>query len=205
MASLLKAYNAALRRRPMLYQCATAGVLFASGDIIAQQLIEKRGLKHHDFARTARLGFYGGAMFGPILTKWLQFLDRLHFKTPLRAVLYKTYLDQGVFTPGVVAFFFGSMTLLEGKGLTDAADRISDNYVSTLIRNWGVFIPAQAINFTFVPPHLRFVFVGVVSLFWNTYLSSVNAVPHEHDHTHATIEEVVEPAAVSEAQKKDLL
>lgn len=32
----------------MLYQCVTAGVLFASGDVIAQQAIEKRGWKHHD-------------------------------------------------------------------------------------------------------------------------------------------------------------
>ena len=40
------------------------------------------------------------------------------------------YLDQFVFTPGVVAFFFGSMTLLEGKGFGDAAERIQD--VSTI-------------------------------------------------------------------------
>ncbi|KAH8107168.1 hypothetical protein BXZ70DRAFT_916685 [Cristinia sonorae] len=175
MASLLRAYNAALQRRPMLYQCATAGILFAGGDCIAQQAIERKGWKNHDLARTARLGFYGGCMFGPLLTKWLQTLNRLQFKTPLRAVVYRTYLDQGVFTPAVVAFFFGSMTALEGKGVSEAVDRIQENYVPTLIRNWGVFVPAQIINFALVPNHLRFVFVGVVSLFWNTYLSSVNA------------------------------
>ena len=37
----------------MLYQCATAGVLYAGGDLIAQQIIEKRGLKNHD-VRTGR-------------------------------------------------------------------------------------------------------------------------------------------------------
>lgn len=198
MASFMRAYNAALKRRPMLYQCATAGVLYASGDIIAQQLIERRGLRNHDIARTARLGFYGGFLFGPIITKWLQFLQRLQFKTPLRGVLYKTYLDQGVLTPAVVAFFFGSMSVLEGKGITEATERISDNYVPTLIRNWGVFIPAQAINFTYVPPHLRFLFVGVVSLFWNTYLSSVNAVSVEHPHPQA-----VESSIVEVAEKKE--
>jgi len=65
--------------------------------------------------------------------------------------------------------------VLEGKGLGGAADRISHAYVPTLLRNWAVYIPTQVINFAVVPPHLRFVFVGVVSLFWNTYLSSVNA------------------------------
>jgi len=64
---------------------------------------------------------------------------------------------------------------LEGRGLGGAADRISHAYVPTLLRNWAVYIPTQLINFSVVPPHLRFVFVGVVSLFWNTYLSAVNA------------------------------
>jgi hypothetical protein len=30
-----------------------------------------------------------------------------------------------------------------------------------------VFVPTQLVNFALVPPHLRFVFVGVVSLFWS--------------------------------------
>ena len=60
------------------------------------------------------------------------------------------------------------------------------------MRNWGVFVPTQLINFALVPPHLRFLVVSVVSLFWSeyplcyrslqliflfldTYLSAVNA------------------------------
>jgi len=65
--------------------------------------------------------------------------------------------------------------MLEGNGVGEAANRISHAYVPTLLRNWAVYIPTQVINFAIIPPHLRFVFVGVVSLFWNTYLSSVNA------------------------------
>ena len=70
--------SASLVRRPMLTQCATSLTLFAAGDVVAQQLIEKKGFDKHDvsfraagyppmlsdcvsqFARTARLGFYGG-------------------------------------------------------------------------------------------------------------------------------------------------
>ena len=37
-----------LQRRPMLAQCVTAGVLFGTGDVIAQQAIEKRGWAKHD-------------------------------------------------------------------------------------------------------------------------------------------------------------
>ncbi|RDX44059.1 hypothetical protein K466DRAFT_437780, partial [Polyporus arcularius HHB13444] len=174
MSRLLHAFNQALIRKPLVTQCATSFVLFGTGDVLAQQAFEKKGA-NHDWMRTARLSFYGGAIFGPILTKWLQFLNRMQFASPTKAVAYKVYLDQFVFTPGVVAMFFGSLTLLEGKSVTDAKERISDAYVPTLLRNWGVFIPTQVVNFAIVPPHMRFVTVGVVSLFWNAYLSSVNA------------------------------
>ncbi|KZT24302.1 hypothetical protein NEOLEDRAFT_1094514 [Neolentinus lepideus HHB14362 ss-1] len=174
MASLLRAYNTLLIRRPMIAQCGTAAVLFGAGDVLAQQAIEKKG-KDHDWIRTARLSFYGGALFGPVITKWYQFLNKLQFATPTRGIIYKVWLDQAVLSPVIVAYFFGSMTLLEGKPLSDAGERLSTAYVPTLIRNWGVFVPAQAINFAVIPPHMRFVFVSVVSLFWNTYLSAVNA------------------------------
>ncbi|KAF9469472.1 hypothetical protein BDZ94DRAFT_1206021 [Collybia nuda] len=173
MASLLRAYNLALIRRPLLASCGTAAFLFGSGDIIAQQAVEKRGNKH-DFMRTARLTFYGGALFGPAMTKWYAFLNGIKFASPMRAVIYRVWLDQAVLTPVAVAFFFGSMSTLEGKP-EEAIGRIQAAYVPTIIRNWGVFLPTQIINFALVPHHLRFVVVSVVSLFWNTYLSAVNA------------------------------
>lgn len=167
----------------MLAQCATGGVLFGFGDVIAQQLVEGRG-KDHDFTRTVRLGFYGGFMFAPVVTKWYQLLNGLRFSTPNKALIYRVYLDQAFFSPAAVAFFFGSMSMLEGKGVDEATNRISHAFVPTLIRNWAVYVPVQVINFSIVPSHLRFVFVSVVSLFWNTYLSSVNAreqlgLPHD--------------------------
>ncbi|KAJ7634461.1 hypothetical protein FB45DRAFT_468078 [Roridomyces roridus] len=174
MASFLRAYNALLLRRPMAAQCGTAALLFGAGDVIAQQAVERRG-REHDFARTARLTFYGGAVFGPAITKWFQFLNRIQFKSPTKAVVYRVWLDQCVLTPGAVVVFFGSMALLEGKP-KEAIPRIGAGYVPTLLRNWAVFVPAQVINFSIVPPHLRFVFVSVVSLFWNTYLSVANSM-----------------------------
>ncbi|KAM6488940.1 Mpv17 / PMP22 family domain containing protein [Amanita muscaria] len=173
MASFIRAYNAALLRRPLLVNCTTAMVLFGAGDIIAQQAVEKRG-KDHDYARTARLTFYGGSLFGPGISVWYSFLNRLKFASPTKAVIYRVWLDQAVLTPFAVAFFFGAMSVLEGKG-HEIAERVENAYVPTLLRNWCVFVPTQVINFSVVPPHLRFVVVSVVGLFWNTYLSVANA------------------------------
>jgi len=40
--------SAALLCQPMVAQCRTAAVLFGLGDLIVQQMFEKKGLKGHD-------------------------------------------------------------------------------------------------------------------------------------------------------------
>jgi protein Mpv17 len=49
-----------LAARPILTQSVTTAVLFATGDTMAQQLVEKKGLEKHDLARTGRMALYGG-------------------------------------------------------------------------------------------------------------------------------------------------
>ncbi|CAK5265920.1 unnamed protein product [Mycena citricolor] len=166
-----------LLHRPLVTQCVTAAVLFGAGDVIAQQAVEKKG-KQHDLMRTARLTFYGGVVFGPAMTKWYQLLNRLRFTTPTKSLVYRVYLDQCILTPVAVVTFFSSMAILEGQP-GEIVPRLKAGYVLTLFRNWLVFVPTQIINFWLVPAHLRFLFVGVVSLFWNTYLSIANAQAKE--------------------------
>lgn len=173
MASWLRRYNVLLMNRPMVTQCVTAAVLFGGGDVIAQQAVERRG-GGHDFVRTARQTFFGGVLFAPIMTKWYGLLNRMQFATPTKALVYRVYLDQLVLSPVAVVYFYSCMTLLEGRSIHDAAERVKTAYVSTLVRNWSVFVPTQIVNFALVPAHLRFVFMGTVSLFWNTYLSYAN-------------------------------
>lgn len=52
-----------LATRPLLTQSVTTAVLFATGDTMAQQLVEKKGLKNHELARTGRMALYGGGTF----------------------------------------------------------------------------------------------------------------------------------------------
>ncbi|KAN0131810.1 Mpv17 / PMP22 family domain containing protein [Lactarius tabidus] len=176
MASLFRSFNNLLLKRPFATQCATSAVLFSTGDVIAQQVIERKRSKH-DFSRTARLLFYGGCLFGPPISKWIAFLGRLRFSTPTKTIIYRTWLDQTLMGPFIVGWFFASMSLMEGKGTSGVADTLSTKYAPTLMRGWMVFIPAQIINFAVVPPQLRFVFLSSVSLVWSTYLSFVNAKP----------------------------
>lgn len=42
-------------------------VLFATGDVMAQQAVEKVGVDKHNFARTGRMALYGGGIVSPPL------------------------------------------------------------------------------------------------------------------------------------------
>ncbi|KAF9074562.1 hypothetical protein BDP27DRAFT_1316450 [Rhodocollybia butyracea] len=176
---ILGIYSAAFAKRPMVTQSLTSAVIFGTGDVIAQQGIENKGLGNHDFARTARFVFYGSCLFGPVLTKWYQFINRRQFSSQLRAITYKVALDQLALAPFVtVPMFFGTMSILEGQP-DEAIPRIKNAYTSTLARGWCLFIPAQIINFSLVPTSMRLLFHASIGLCWNTYLSFFNAKQRE--------------------------
>jgi hypothetical protein len=106
-----------LRRHGMVSQCATAALLFGVGDVLAQQLVEG-DTAGHDWVRTWQQTAYGGEheypyapnpvlliyiqgiLFAPVVASWYQFLNGLRFRTPRRAVLARTVLDQFAFAPG---------------------------------------------------------------------------------------------------------
>lgn len=53
-------YRMKLATRPMLTQSVTTAILFATGDIMAQQAVERKGIEKHEFVRTGRMALYGG-------------------------------------------------------------------------------------------------------------------------------------------------
>jgi protein Mpv17 len=48
---------------------------------------------------------------------------------------------------------------------------LQEHVPTALIANWSLWIPAQVINFRFVPGKFQVLFSNVVALAWNVYLS----------------------------------
>ncbi|KAJ0165423.1 Protein sym-1 [Colletotrichum tanaceti] len=166
-------YQARLAARPLLTQSITTAVLFATGDITAQQLVDKRGLEKHDFARTGRMALYGGVIFGPVASNWFKFLQHnIVLKNKNAEILARVAVDQGVFAPVMISVFLSSMATLEGSSVQDKLDK---NYKTALTSNYMLWPFVQMINFKLIPLHHRLLFVNVISIGWNSYLSFLNS------------------------------
>ena len=111
-------------------------------------------------------------VFGPAATGWYKLLTRIQLQNPHVTTAVRVLADQCVFASTNLAFFLSSMAWLEG-GSPKA--KLESTYVEALKKNWMIWPPVQAINFTYVPLHHRVLVVNVVSLGWNCYLSYVNS------------------------------
>lgn len=64
---------------------------------------------------------------------------------------------------------------MAGGSVDEAKTKVEQNWWPTLKTAWGLWIPVQALNMAVVPPGQRLLFVNVVSIFWNTFLSMKSA------------------------------
>ncbi|KAI8361860.1 hypothetical protein B0O80DRAFT_434519 [Mortierella sp. GBAus27b] len=174
-------YTRALANYPLPTQALTTGMLFGTGDLIAQFLIEdkkivsKSSIATWDKARTLRMTFFGLSFAGPVLHNWYKFLDKsIRLGTPVRSMLGRVAVDQMFFAPCFIASFFVGQGLLAGESWATIQERLQRGYPGALRSNYIVWPAVQCLNFWLVPLQHRLMFVNTFALGWNTYLSHVN-------------------------------
>ncbi|KAJ6147211.1 hypothetical protein N7497_009193 [Penicillium chrysogenum] len=147
---MLRWYQSKLAKRPILTASITSAFLFGSGDVLAQQAVDRKGLQKHDFARTGRMALYGGAVFGPAATTWFGMLQRhVVLKGTASTTAARVAADQVFFAPVQLTCFLSSMAIMEG---VDPVERWQTAFVPAYKANLMVWPFVQGVNFTFVPP-----------------------------------------------------
>ncbi|RDW73308.1 putative protein sym-1 [Coleophoma cylindrospora] len=178
-----------LAQRPILTQAVTSAILFATGDTVAQQVVERKGIQNQEWARTGRMALYGGAVFGPAATTWFKFLqNKVVLKNKNLEIIARVGADQSFFASTNLFCFLSSMAIMEGS---DPKEKLEKSYWNALTTNWMVwpFVqggneftpfltmlannPTLVVNFKFVPLHHRVLLVNILSIGWNCYLSAL--------------------------------
>ncbi|XP_055041570.1 mitochondrial inner membrane protein Mpv17 isoform X1 [Misgurnus anguillicaudatus] len=171
MAGLWRSYQALMGRYPWTVQIVTAGSLVGVGDVISQQLIERRGLANHSVKRTAKMMSIGFFFVGPVVGSWYKVLDKLVTGGTKSAALKKMLFDQVCFAPCFLGAFLGISGALNGLTVEENVTKLKRDYTDALISNYYLWPPVQIANFYFVPLHHRLAVVQIVAVVWNSYLS----------------------------------
>ncbi|ORX77650.1 hypothetical protein K493DRAFT_293744 [Basidiobolus meristosporus CBS 931.73] len=171
---LLTFYTRNLSDRPVVTRSIVSACLASTGDIIAQQIFEKQGDKYDSF-RTMRMAFFGGCIAGPALSVWHPFLDRhIRLKSRGLATISRVIVDQTLYAPFIIGMFFSIQGLLERGNVEHVKQKLEKGYFTALQSNYRIWPAAQLINFWLIPLTHRVLFINLVALGWNTYLSWFN-------------------------------
>ena len=157
----------------------SAGLFMGVGDIATQKFeryrarhkVDQQNVKHN-WTRTRNM-FVMGLALGPIGHFWYRFLDGYLPSRSLRSVAKKVVLDQCVAGPFLYVLFFSGAGALEGQSFREITQEIKEKFLTIFLLDLSVWPPAQFINFTFVPPQFRVIYVSGITLVWDTVLSFV--------------------------------
>lgn len=169
--------NAFFKRHPLFVSLVGNTIKTASADIITQKYLENK--KEIDLQRLTvftsfgciYLGGWQYYLFNNLFVKCQRLMTVAKYK-PVSQSAMLTFLDLGVHTP---LMYYPSFYLIKGslenQSMNTVVQTYNENIKKDMIAIWQVWFPAQMINFTFVPLHLRMPFVTSVSFGWTIILS----------------------------------
>jgi protein Mpv17 len=139
------------------------------------QAIEQRSEQNTTFdaSRAGAMGLWG-FIGAPVGVLWFQFLDRKYPPSKhLGTVLKKVAINQLTMGALVAAAFLGYMSIRNEQGtfLQNWRARMSTSFIPLFTHGMVYWSSAHAVNFYFIPPHLRVIYQSVAGLVWTMYLS----------------------------------
>ncbi|PVH61355.1 hypothetical protein PAHAL_3G016800 [Panicum hallii] len=161
-------YLMSLDKNPIATKAVTSAVLTLAGDLICQLVIDR--VPELDLRRTFVFTFLGLALVGPTLHVWYLYLSKLVTISGASGAIARLILDQFIFSPIFIGIFMSLLVTLEGKPSL-VVPKLKQEWLSSVLANWQLWIPFQFLNFYFVPQKFQVLAANFVALAWNVILS----------------------------------
>ncbi|KAJ1450758.1 hypothetical protein M885DRAFT_570775 [Pelagophyceae sp. CCMP2097] len=159
--SLWSEYQTALQRRPILTKASCVG--FAISDVLTQCCVERGAFSAR---RLLKMASFGLLLHGTTGHCFYGFLDAQLRGTTPQIVALKVAIDQTLWAPTFMTMFFTYMPEL-------IASRLRQGIIPAMQGSWVTWIPAHTINFAFVPPSQRLLYINVIQVFFNVFMSII--------------------------------
>ena len=178
-------YVSALEANPVRVKVASAAVIFSTGDLATQTVLERTDVRRVDVKRTARM-----AAFGCCVTAWVHcwwgVLEPFAASAfcpqtqRLKNTVLKVLCDQSFGAGSFNLIFFSQTALMEGCGVDGAAERVRTQWWPQMQRHWCFWPWFHLGNFYYNPLHLRVLWQNLALVGWSALLSSVGAAAGAH-------------------------
>lgn len=173
-------YNELLITNPIATKSISAGILSIGADISCQIVFpldkEKKNLSpidRVDWKRTFNFSLLNFFVVPPLMHYWYGLLATKVVGTTFFASVKRVVLDQALFAPFIISIFFSVNLFLNNELNGEVfSNKMQNDFVPTLLANYSVWVPAQLINFKFIPAHLNVLWANFVGFFWSIYLSN---------------------------------
>merc|ERR1712227_324063 len=86
-------------------------------------------------------------------------------------VASKVLIDQVFWNPIFGIMFFSYLGAAEGKSPDQIVDKIKADLQTAVMGSWAVWMPAHTVNFAFIPPSQRLLYINTIQIFYNIFLS----------------------------------
>ena len=67
--------------------------------------------------------------------------------------------------------FFGYLNAVEGKSWDQYVTKLKSDLKTAVMGSWAVWVPAHTINFAFIPPSQRLLYINSIQIGYNIFLS----------------------------------
>lgn len=183
---------------PLTFGVVFSGLKTSFSDLLVQTVVERR--EEIDWKRNGAFALFGFvylggvqyALYVPIFGRLFpgaaafaakSIPDKLRDVSGMAQLVAQVFIDQCVHHPLLYfPVFYCTRELVKQKqpDFGRCLEEYRRNMKEDLIALWKIWVPAMAINFSFMPMYARIPFVASVSLLWTCILSSMRGGDLEH-------------------------
>lgn len=185
-------YSKKLSTHPLLTKSITGGIIAAAGDIMCQAGLYYKKPKDDaattynksfmasfceawDYRRSLHFFILGFTFVAPTSHYWYGGMAK-HAWTRGQSfgqISKRVALDQFLWTPLFFVIWLGGFWSMEASSLNlpRVQEQLTSSLPNIMVANWILWIPAQYLNFYACPVKFQVLFVNLVELGWNCYLS----------------------------------
>ncbi|CAB9510590.1 PXMP2/4 family protein [Seminavis robusta] len=179
-------YSNSLESAPVLTKSVTAAVLFGISDQLAQGLeIQRNRAKTGETSskplvaitnkkRSVFSALVGLLYFGPMAHLWYGWIFKTFPGKSMLSILQKAALGQFFFAPPLFCVFFAAALLQNGQfTLTNWISKIRQDLIKGWLGGLGFWPFINYISYGYVPPKYIPLFINVMGLIFNIYVSLI--------------------------------